>query len=97
MTALPRARGVMTWRGAILEVLSAKFLPKGLRNFRANKCRFFSMQAISKTHMKMDIHDNQLPPIMTHEPFANGCSEPRAGSHVRERGNIQSNIWAIHI
>ena len=83
--------GVMLWRGAILEVLRAKFLPTGLRNFRVNKCRFFSIKAISKTHMKTDKHDNQLPPIMTYEPFANDCFERNAGGHVTERGNIRSN------
>ena len=79
MTALTRPRGVMLWRGAILEVLRAKFLPTGLRNFRVNKCRFFSIKAISETHTKTDKHDNQLPPIMTYEPFANDCFERNAG------------------
>ena len=91
MTALPRPRGVMLWRVAILEVLRSKVIPTGLRNFRANKKRFFSKKAISKTHMKTDTHDNQLPQTMTHEPILNDCIEPSSGVMLR-RGAIWEAI-----
>ena len=83
--------GVMLRRGAILEVLRAKVIPTGLRNFCANKQRFFSKRAISKRNMKTDSHDNQLPPIMTHEPITNDCVEPSSGVMLR-RGAVSEGL-----
>ena len=97
MTTLPRPRGVMLWRGAILEVSRPKVIPTGLRNVRANKQRFFSKKAISKTHMKTDTHDNQLPPIMTHEPITNDYVELSSGVMLRRGAILEGYLVDTHL